>query len=164
MRSVEQSGPNDPYGLRSVVDAWRETSDGKRLSYDDIAFRARDFGAPDGFVGSWLSKVFSGGRPYDIDLLAAIAKALGRQPDELPHYRLALARRLLDERANGLEGAMETLSLVEIALREQGLRHLATAAEQIRTGTTKQRAAQGAPPTPLEGRRPRTSPKPRARK
>lgn len=117
MELVEQTGPNDPYGLRAIVDAWRDEVPGRRPSYDDVAFKARNHGAPEGFVGSWLSKVISGGRPYDENLLAAIALALDHQPEELPHFKLAMSRRLLDERAMGsVAGALENLRYFEDGL------------------------------------------------
>lgn len=152
MEHVEQTGPNDPYGLRAIVDTWRDQLPGRRPSYDDIAFRARDFGAPNGFVGSWLSKIFTGARPYDETLLAAIAEALEHEPEELPHYRLALTRRLLDERANGLEGALEVLTLVEGALREMAGQHLAKAAEHSGNTGPRLRATRNGETTPSAGR------------
>lgn len=47
------------------------------------------------------------------ETIEALAPALGVQPEEFPEYRLAMARRLLDERAVGLERALETLGLLE---------------------------------------------------
>lgn len=67
------------------------------MSLEDLAYEARRHGAPTRFVGSWLSKVLSGGRPYDAALLAALARALGHEPEELLHYRLAVAVQAIDE-------------------------------------------------------------------
>jgi transcriptional regulator with XRE-family HTH domain len=45
--------------------------------------------------------------------IAAVANGLGVDPEEFPEYQLAMARHLLDERAVGLEGALEALAMFQ---------------------------------------------------
>lgn len=53
------------------------------------------------------------------ELLAAYVTALGDDPLKWPEYRLAQARIALDERASGLDDAVETLTVFEAALTQR---------------------------------------------
>jgi len=55
-------------------------------------------------------KVLAGRRTLTPTLVEAVARALDVQPDEFPEYRLAIARRLLDEREVGLDTAVANLA------------------------------------------------------
>lgn len=63
-----------------------------------------------------LKKVMRGERPLQLVQLEAVAAVLGVPADEFPEYRLALARRLYDERQVGLEQALANLSRLDEAL------------------------------------------------
>lgn len=125
-------GPDAASRLKTTIDEWRETAGpgGSKLSYGDLAYEARRHGAPSTFDGSWLSKVLAGIRPYDMPMLAALAQALGREPNELPHYRLAGARLNLDEQAVGLDEALANLERVVTALRQRAVNTGATEVAQ----------------------------------
>jgi transcriptional regulator with XRE-family HTH domain len=86
------------------------------MSQDDLAFEARAHGAPSTFTGSWISQLKLGKRPLHVDVLAGMAGALGISPETFAEYRLALARRQLDEGAVGLEEAVANLNRVNGAL------------------------------------------------
>lgn len=51
------------------------------------------------------------------ELIQTLAAALDVAPEEFPEYRLALARRELDEREVGLDQAVAMLTQIEAALR-----------------------------------------------
>lgn len=54
-------------------------------------------------------KVISGRRALTPTLIEAVAKALDVPPEEFPEYRLAMARRQLDEAEVGLDQALASL-------------------------------------------------------
>ena len=66
---------------------------------------------------STFQKALRGERPLTISLVEAVADTLGVSPEEFHEYRLAVARRQLDEREVGLEQAIDMLEAVERALR-----------------------------------------------
>jgi transcriptional regulator with XRE-family HTH domain len=55
-------------------------------------------------------------RQPEINTIEVLAAALEVEPETFPEYRLALARRQLDEREVGLAQALSNLDLVERAL------------------------------------------------
>ncbi len=69
-----------------------------------------------------LNKALRGDRPVPLPLVEALAAVLEVEPATFPEYRLARARRLLDEREVGLDEALQNLARVESALlsREEG--------------------------------------------
>ena len=80
------------------------------LSQDDLAYEARQHGAPSTLTGSWISQLRRGKRPLAIDILEGIAGALEVDPNVFVEYRLAVARRALDEKEVGLAQAAATLT------------------------------------------------------
>jgi transcriptional regulator with XRE-family HTH domain len=62
---------------------------------------------------AWFSKVKQGQRPATLDFLRGIAGALQIEPERFIEYRLAVARRQLDEREVGLEEAVRALERYE---------------------------------------------------
>lgn len=99
---------------------WAEIADQLRsesgMSQDDLAYGARQFGAPATLTGSWISQLRKGTRPLTLEILAGIAGALEVPPETFAEYRLAQARRMLDEREEGLDQAIANLSRVESEL------------------------------------------------
>jgi transcriptional regulator with XRE-family HTH domain len=81
-----------------------------RMSQDDLAYSARQHGAPSTLTGSWISQLKLGKRPLAIDILEGMAGALGVDPNIFVEYRLAIARRALDEKEVGLPQAAATLT------------------------------------------------------
>jgi transcriptional regulator with XRE-family HTH domain len=64
-----------------------------------------------------LKKVIYGQRALTPTLIEAIAGALDVPPEEFPEYRLAMARRALDETEVGLDEALAALNRIEPVLR-----------------------------------------------
>ena len=60
-----------------------------------------------------LKRVISRERPLRPEQIAALAGAVGVPPEHFPEYRLALARRALDEREVGLDQAVKTLEQIQ---------------------------------------------------
>ena len=83
------------------------------------------------------------------EALEVLSDALGVDPSEFPEYRLAKARELLDERVNGLDGALETLTQITDALRIAAVRS-ATEAERRAHTDLLQQASRGEAQTPPE--------------
>lgn len=81
---------------------WWETVDSIRdelgWTQDDLAFRARRFGARKGLTGSYIGKIKRGERPLTSAFLEAIAAALGIFPNTFVEYRLARLRERFNER------------------------------------------------------------------
>ena len=59
-----------------------------------------------------IRKALNGRRTITVPLIEAVANALGVPPEDFTEYRLARARRLLDENAIGLEAAAENYELL----------------------------------------------------
>lgn len=91
-----------------------------RISAENLAFEARAY-MPNGTLStSTVQKVETGERRAQVPLLEAVAKVLGVAPDSFPEYRLAQARRLLDEREVGLSQALRNFEAVESVLLMAG--------------------------------------------
>jgi transcriptional regulator with XRE-family HTH domain len=84
------------------------------MTLEDVSFAIRDHG---GRISAGAISQFERGAarptPATIEYLAA---ALGVAPHAFAEYRLAQARAQIDERAVGLERALENLSVLEAAL------------------------------------------------
>jgi len=85
------------------------------LSVSKVGYLAYD---PDikGTNPDTFKSVMAGRRRVTIPLIEAVAGALGVPANVFPEYRLAQARRRLDEREVGLEEAVAMLEAVEQAL------------------------------------------------
>lgn len=130
---------------------WAELTDKLRaetgLSQEDLAYEARDHGAPSTLTGSWISQLKSGKRPLSLDVLIGIAGALGIEPERFAEYRLAIARQQLDEREVGLAQALQALEAYERGepmnsagaadSDEQRAKRAALAAKRAREATQK---------------------------
>jgi transcriptional regulator with XRE-family HTH domain len=66
-----------------------------------------------------IRKALKGERTLTIPLMTAVAEALDVDPGRFLEYRLALARRMLDEREVGLETAAENYETFAKVLPEQ---------------------------------------------
>lgn len=64
-----------------------------------------------------FKSVMAGRRIVTPTLIEAVAQVLDVPPEEFAEYRLALARRQLDEREVGLADALENLQRVEAAMQ-----------------------------------------------
>jgi transcriptional regulator with XRE-family HTH domain len=87
----------------------------RRTSVERVAHAAWDQNV-EGTSPSTLRKALSGDRPLPLQLVEALAAVLEVEPETFPEYRLARARRLLDEREVGLDEALQNLARVESAL------------------------------------------------
>jgi transcriptional regulator with XRE-family HTH domain len=115
------------------------------MTMEDLAFEARRH-APSGVSLSLIQKRLAPGSDIQpsAELLAALAGAFGVEPDVYPEYRLAVARRALDEREVGLDDALETLTVFEAALREGPTRRARRARERaLDTQRQKQQGPRG---------------------
>lgn len=119
--SVCQVVPSPGYiaGVTGRITPWHELVDDRRqaagLSQDDLAYRAREFGAPSTLTGSWISAMKKGKRPLAPDVLRGIAGALDFPPEAFVEYRLMLARAQLDPGVVGLDPATANLEALEAA-------------------------------------------------
>jgi transcriptional regulator with XRE-family HTH domain len=87
----------------------------RQMTMEDLVFAARRH-PPQGAVSlSMMQKRLAPGSRAapSIEMLEALATALGVPPDTYPEWRLAQARRSLEERQVGLVEALATLALVE---------------------------------------------------
>lgn len=111
--------------MGSPARPWFELMDDLRaktgLTQDDVAFEARQHGAPSTFTGSWISQLRRGSRPLAVDVLQGIAGALGVEPEHFAEYRLARIRQLFDEREIGLKEAIRNLTALESLVADDGL-------------------------------------------
>jgi transcriptional regulator with XRE-family HTH domain len=111
--------------VNAVVKTWFDLVDELRaeqgMSLDTLAYEARSHGAPSTFVGSWLSQLRRGTRPMAPDILRGIAGALDVEPEAFAEYRLAMARRQLDEREVGLDQAATNLTQLGAMVGAGGL-------------------------------------------
>lgn len=89
-----------------------ELRDEAGLSQENLAFEARAY-VEDGLTTSTVNKLELGHRHPTIRTMEALAKALGVEPDLFAEYRLALVRRLFDEREIGLDAALAHLAALE---------------------------------------------------
>jgi|GEM_PF-2202600 len=93
------------------------------LSIENLALQAQ-IKEQEGPSVSYLGRLERGERPPTVAAMEAIAAVLDVSPAEFPEYRLAMARRLLDERAVGLGAALENYEAM-VASMEQDLLDLA---------------------------------------
>lgn len=93
-------------------------------SLDRLAMEAWDPNVR-GTSANLFREVLKGRRALKPTLLEAVARALSVDPEEFPEYRLAMARRALDETEVGLDEAVATLSRAEEALGTRRLRRAA---------------------------------------
>lgn len=93
----------------------RRLAEAKDLSPTQVGYLAFKQDAR-GTSPATLQKVIRGERPLNVALLEAVARALDVPPEEFPEYRLAVARRALDEREVGLGEALDMLAAIEQAL------------------------------------------------
>ena len=113
------------------------------MTMEDLAFEARRH-APSGAVSlSLIQKRLAPGSAAtpSSGMLQALAAALGVPPETYPEYRLAIARRALDEREVGLEAALATLSAIEDALAASATEHALHAVQPAPDRQRRPRAA-----------------------
>jgi transcriptional regulator with XRE-family HTH domain len=91
-----------------------------------------------------FKQVIAGRRALKPALIEAVARALHVPPEEFPEYRLALARRALDENEVGLDEALELLSRIEGALRERAAGKAGRAAARERDSQRRSQAGRSA--------------------
>ncbi len=123
-----------------MPESWSEIAERLRAeqgkSQDTLAYEARSHGGPAGLNSAWFSKVKKGQRPATPEFLRGIAGALGIPPESFVEYRLALARRQLDEREVGLEQAAENLVAIfgdgDLGIDAAGQQAVADLARQAR--------------------------------
>lgn len=85
------------------------------MSLEDVAYATRT--AAGGWVSvSYVGRLERGEKYPSMATISALATALDVEPTFFPQYRLAAARRLLDEREVGLDQALENLSEIEAGL------------------------------------------------
>lgn len=121
-RSVDQLHRRVPgAALRPWFELVDQLRAEKGLSQDDLAYEARQHGAPSTLTGSWVSQLKKGKRPLAADVLRGIAGALGVPPETFAEYRLAMARRELDEKEVGLERAVANLTALAESVAQGGL-------------------------------------------
>lgn len=65
-----------------------------------------------------FKSAMAGHRKVTPVLIEEVARVLEVPPDEFPEYRLAIARRQLDENEVGLDQAIATLEVIEAATRD----------------------------------------------
>jgi len=82
------------------------------MTVDDMldAARASD---PDGYSREALRAMYGGARRFRYRAMAALAAAVGVPASEFPELRLAYARFLIDDRAQGLDRALENLARLD---------------------------------------------------
>jgi transcriptional regulator with XRE-family HTH domain len=113
------------------------------MTLEDLAFEARRH-APAGSVSlSLIQKRLAPASTTSpsIEMLEALAAALGVPPETYPEWRLAQARLAFDEREVGLEEALETLSVFETALIERPTARARRASEQASRTPRQTRAS-----------------------
>lgn len=104
---TEMPGTTEPF-----ADRVKRLAAGRSLSVSKLGYLAYD---PDvkGTNPDTFKSVMAGRRSVNTALIEAVSSVLQIPPEEFPEYRLAVARRQLDEREVGLEQALETLSEIE---------------------------------------------------
>ena len=98
--------PAEPFAVQA-----RRLADERGWSVERLIHAAWD---PDtrGPSPGMIRKALNGRRTITVPLIEAVANALGVPPEDFTEYRLARARRLLDEHAIGLEAAAQNYELL----------------------------------------------------
>jgi transcriptional regulator with XRE-family HTH domain len=125
----------------------RRLRKGRDLSQEGLAYAMHDQGSKGATAGAigQFERGITRPRPETIE---AIAAALGVEPTEFVEYRLALVRRLFDERQVGLEQALDHLeslgdaadALVARVGAESGRRTVAASSNGKRGPRARRRA------------------------
>ncbi len=168
------SGVQMPDDFRAIT---RRLIDGRDdLSVEELGYRAREWakrnpahnGDEGGVSLSLIQKRLapSATKPPSLRLLTALAAGLEVEPATFPEYRLARARRLLDEREVGLDEALQNLARVESVLlsREEApetpsptLRDTAEEADRRSSGSRGKRFGDESPTVAPVSRRRRSA-------
>lgn len=108
---VSSSAPNRLQPFGETLKALRKDRD---LTLERLAFRVYDVGGK--ITAGAISQFERGASNPTIATIELLAKALEVEPETFVAYRLAIARRLLDERQIPLEEAVANLALIEPTL------------------------------------------------
>jgi transcriptional regulator with XRE-family HTH domain len=121
---VRQSLKSNPSGTKTFGQAIRRLRLERGLSMEELAYRTRDNDADRsrrGLSFSYISLIERDYRRATPEVIELLARTLGVSPREFAEYRLALARRLFDEEAVGVEEALTNLEmLVELVASSKG--------------------------------------------
>lgn len=124
-----ESGTPEPYWTR--LKRLREAAG---LSQPELFFRSGvSIGTIRGLEQPYQSQKDgrTGSSRYpSLETIERLSQALGVEPDEWPEYRLAHARKLLDDREIGLPQAIANLDRITAALERRAGRRSAMQAEQ----------------------------------
>lgn len=107
-RDQEKSIDQLPIGeaIKQLID------DAEGFTYDNVSRRSGGT-----ITGGVLRAIADGRRPQPkVETMENVAALFGVPPDTFAAYRLAKARRLLNEKEVGLEAALSRLSLLDAAL------------------------------------------------
>jgi|GEM_PF-4372787 len=127
--------------FRTLLLKYREQ---RKMSQDDLAYAAREL-APK-MTGGYIGHLERGEKRPSADTIAALARGLDLPAETFTEYRLALIRRLFDEREIGLDQAEANLRAVGDgvqAVLEEMLLELEGRIEQL--SKAKSRSEQSAP-------------------
>lgn len=91
-----------------------------KQTQEDLAFAVREKTGRKITPGT-ISQIENERIRPEADTMAAVLTTLGQKPAQVPEYRLARARELLDERASGLPEALRYLVALERGLRDDGM-------------------------------------------
>lgn len=121
---MRQSLKSNPSGTKTFGQAIRRLRLERGLSMEELAYRTRDNDADRsrrGLSFSYISLIERDYRRATPEVIELLARTLGVSPREFAEYRLALARRLFDEEAVGVEEALTNLEmLVELVASSKG--------------------------------------------
>jgi transcriptional regulator with XRE-family HTH domain len=112
---VRQSLKSNPSGPKTFGQAIRRLRLERGLSMEELAYRTRDNDADRsrrGLSFSYISLIERDYRRATPEVIELLAQTLDVSPREFAEYRLALARRLFDEEAVGVEDALANFDLL----------------------------------------------------
>lgn len=98
-----------PQALRALLEK-------HELSFRALAAKTAEY-RPDGLSSGYLHRLAQGKDRPSIEAFEVIAAAIGVGPETFGEYRLAVARRQLDERDVGLGQALQNLAYIETAMQ-----------------------------------------------
>lgn len=90
------------------------------ISAENLAFEARNY-LDEGLSTSLVTKIETEKRRATVEIMEALAAALDVPPDTFAEYRLAMLRRMFDEREVGLAQALENARELAHGLEDGGL-------------------------------------------
>lgn len=85
----------------------------RKMSQEDVAFAVRSIDPDAKVTAGGVSQIENSKYRPTVEVMEALARVFGVAPEDWLEYRLALARRSLDEREVGAERALANLARLE---------------------------------------------------